>query len=198
MKRPVSLLLTGFLVLSTCILVTAGCVTQEEEPATVSGAAVEDVPVAEHENPKPPLEQEEPPVVEQEAPEEKPFEVTEEIFSRTFTDIETLIDELNVTISNKNFDRWLSYLTPEYKEHYSDPEVLQEISKSPTLQKYNIRLTSLRDFFKYVVVPSRSNARLDDLVFTTDDTVKAIMIVDGQRVILYSLEKSEENWKIGV
>ena len=128
---------------------------------------------------------------------EETFTVTEEIFTKTFTDIEGLIRELNATIRQKNYDKWKTFLSEEYIDKYSDPDVLKGLSESPTLKKYNIRLTSLSDFFKYVVVPSRSDARLDDLTFVSDDRVKAIMIIDNQRVILYSLIKNDSEWKIG-
>lgn len=137
---------------------------------------------------------------EPEAPEEpeEDFVVTDEVFAQTFSDVEALITELNKTIRNQNYEKWLTFLTEEYKNYYSNQEVLRELSKKPTMQKYDIRLTTLKDYFTYVVVPSRSNARLDDLVFEDNNHVKAIMIIDEQRVILYQLVKVDGEWKIGV
>ena len=135
---------------------------------------------------------------EQSTDEEANFTVSEEVFTETFANIEELIVELNAIIREEDYDKWLSYLTPEYKEHFSSAEVLKEHSDRPLLKKYNIKLRSLNDYFIYVVVPSRSNARLDDLVFLDNERVKAIMIIENQRSILYQLENRENYWLIGL
>ncbi|TFG65098.1 MAG: hypothetical protein E4H36_01110 [Spirochaetales bacterium] len=129
--------------------------------------------------------------------EEGAITVTREVFSRTFADIETLITELSRIIKAENYDAWIKFLTKDYIAKYSDPVELAELSTQPLLQKYNIKLRSLKDYFSYVVVQSRSNAKLDDLVFLSNDKVKAISVINGQRVILYLLENSNGSWKIG-
>ncbi len=129
---------------------------------------------------------------------DEPFEVTEETYERTFQEVEEVIGELNRIIQNRDFDRWQSYLTEEYRERMSRPENLATISESPILQRNNITLDSLQDYFRWVVVPSRANARLDDLEFLDDNTVHAIMNVGGRPAILYRLEKVDERWKIGI
>lgn len=166
----------------------------EEKPKNESKQEPEEPPEEEKE-PDGEIVSEEP---KEEQQQEDDFVVSEEVFAQTFSDVETLINELNKTIRNKNYDKWLTFLTDEYKDYYSSPGVLREISKKPTMQKYDIRLITLKDYFTYVVVPSRSNARLDDLVFEDNNHVKAIMIIDEQRVILYQLVKVDGEWKIGV
>lgn len=129
---------------------------------------------------------------------EEPFEVTEETYERTFQEVEEVIGELNRIIQNRDFERWKSYLTEEYIERVSSPDNLATISESPILQRNNITLESLQDYFRWVVVPSRANARLDDLEFLDDNTVHAIMNVGGRPAILYRLEKVDGRWKIGI
>jgi len=68
----------------------------------------------------------------------------------------------------------------------------------PLLQKQGVHLTSLEDYFNYVVVPSRTDARVDDLDFISKDHVRAIAIINGQRYILYDLLLLSGSWKIGV
>ena len=126
------------------------------------------------------------------------FKVSEDVFKQIFSDIEFLIQELNSIIKSEDYESWQQYLTPRYKEEMSAREVLDKISDQPMLKKYNIKLETLRDYFSYVVVPSRSNARLDDLVFVDENNVKAIMVVSGQRSILYKLERTGNSWKIGI
>ena len=106
--------------------------------------------------------------------------------------------KLNDIIKAEKYDEWLTYLTAEYREEMSSDETLRRISEEPVLKKYNIKLRSLKDYFIYVVVPSRSNARLDELVFLGENTVKAIMVIKGTPVILYSLTRRGDTWKIGI
>ena len=87
-------------------------------------------------------------------------------------------------------------MTDAYEDKYSDREELREISNMPILQRNDITLRSLRDYFRWVVVPSRANARLDDLRFITENEVEAIMSINGQQVILYHLKKVDGSWKI--
>jgi hypothetical protein len=129
-------------------------------------------------------------------PEPANIEVSEELYDQTFTEVEQTITELNGIISDRNFGAWQGYLTAEYRETYSDPLVLEQSSQSAVLVRNNITLRTLEDYFNYVVVPSRSNARLDDLVFIDETTVEAIMVVNDRRYILYLLKKIGDRWKI--
>jgi len=187
------------------IIIFFGCKTIPDEPIAVDEPVVieqsqpEPDPVAEPDpEPEPVIEPEpeaEPVIVETEP---EVFVVTQEVFEETFEDIESLIVELNGIIRAKNYLIWTTYLTRQYKEHYSDSQKLLEMSQQPILKKYGIRLRSLQDYFEYVVVPSRSQAKLDDIVFTDNEHIKAIMLINGKRSILYSLEKIDGIWKIGV
>jgi hypothetical protein len=176
--------LTGFISASLMfVLLIMGCATTEPSPA-----------------PPPPVVEVEPePVPEPPAPvEEESFVLTEEIFNETFVDIEGLIKDLNAIIRAEDFETWKTYLTEEYIETYSDQEKLFDLSQLPLLKQSGIRLRSLQDYFYYVVVPSRSQARLDDLVFEDAKHLKAYMIINGKRQILYFLEKRDDAWKIGI
>lgn len=182
MKRPIIL----FIIISLLIFIF-GCATikdaSEPEPLPVEEPVIEPQPIIE-----------EPEVV----PEENTFVVTEEFYAKTFIDIEKMILELNNIILKQDYNTWLSYLTDEYIRRFSDPENLQQISEEPKLKRYNVRLRNLRDYFNYVVVGSRQNVRLDDIVFIDSDHVKALMVIDGVPYLLYLLENINGEWKIGI
>jgi hypothetical protein len=126
------------------------------------------------------------------------FAVSEEVYSRTFEEIGQLIDNLNQLIRSADYDGWLSNLSEEYIRTTSDPAYLREQSEKPLLRQADIRLHTLRDYFIYVVVPSRTQATLDEIEFVDENHVKAIALRRGQRVILYLLERDGGEWKIGV
>ena len=145
-----------------------------------------------------PAVEETPPVVEEKPAEPEGYQVSEEQYTKIFTDIEKLIEDLNKIIRDQDFRAWKKYLTKEYIAHYSDPANLKVISDTPTLKKYNITIRSLNDYFTYVVVPSRSDVSLDDISFIDDNNVKAYMNIDGEPVVLYNLKFIDNSWKIGL
>ncbi len=126
------------------------------------------------------------------------FIVTEEIYTKTFEEIETFIESLNNIISEKDYETWVTHLSDDYIAKTSDPDYLRDQSSMPILKKNNISLKSLKDFFFYVVVPSRIEAGLDDIEFIDEDHVKAISIVRNKRGLLYLLVRVGITWKIGV
>jgi hypothetical protein len=139
--------------------------------------------------------------VETVVPAEQPaaeFVVTEEIYARTFGEIEEFIQNLNRIVRNADYDGWAAHLSEDYIRATSDPVFLKAQSDKPLLKQSNIVLLSLRDYFLHVVVPSRSQAQLDEIEFIDEDHVKALSVLRGTRVILYLLNRDDGEWKIGV
>jgi len=126
------------------------------------------------------------------------FVVSAEVYTRTFEEIGEFINNLSRIIRSADYDSWLAYLSEEYIRTTSDPAYLRDQSDKPLLRQADIRLRDLRDYFIYVVVPSRSQATLDEIEFLDENHVKAIALLRGTRVILYLLERDQGQWKIGV
>ena len=126
------------------------------------------------------------------------FNVTKELYTQTFGEIEDLIKRLNKIIDSGNFAEWKKYLSSIYIKKFSDSSTLSEYSELPILKDKEIVLKDLNDYFKWVVVPSRSNVRLDELKFVSEDKVIAYMVIENKKTILYQLEKIDEKWKISI
>lgn len=126
------------------------------------------------------------------------FVVSEEVYTRTFDEIEEFIRNLNDIIHRRDYQSWLAYLSEEYIRRTSDREYLLEQSEKPLLKKSNIRLQSLQDYFEYVVAPSHSRAALEDIEFIDESRVKVISSIRGTRGILYLLVRQNGGWKIGI
>jgi hypothetical protein len=128
-----------------------------------------------------------------------PSQVTEEVKTATFVDVRSLIDSLNLLIRQMDYDAWTTHLTEAYIAYYSDPEVLAKYSEYPIIKRKGIKLKTLRDYFTYVVYPSRQNDKVDDIEFVGTNLIKAINVSPkGERNILYMLEKHGDAWKIGI
>lgn len=172
-------------------LVTA-CVTQPK-------VVVEPEKVPETQAPAAPLETA--PEAPSVAPlaEFNPATVSEEVKNATFVDAKVIVEKLNAIIQAQNLDAWLEYLTDDYKRYYSDPEVLAKLSESAVLKRLGVKLQTIKDYFLYVVYPSRQNARLDDIEFLGADRIVALTVNQkGERLVLYYLEKKKDTWKIGI
>ena len=128
----------------------------------------------------------------------KEFIVTKELYTKTFEEIEETIKRLNKIIKDKDYESWESYLTQDYINKRSDPSFLDKMSSRSILKQNGIKLKTLKDYFNYVVVPSRASARLDKIEMIDKKHVKAITIVNNTPIILYWLVKESDQWKIGV
>jgi hypothetical protein len=126
------------------------------------------------------------------------FVVTEEVYQRTFEEIEAVIVDLNAIIRAGDFASWERRLTAAYRERASSREYLDEVSQSPLLKQSGAKLATLEDYFRKVVVPSRSSVKLDQLAFVDATHVKAITVIQGEAYILYWLVRENGMWNIGI
>jgi len=112
-------------------------------------------------------------------------------------EIQQLTQKLNGIIKAKNYNTWVTYLDPGYLATINSREFLENVSKSPVLEKQKIVLNSAYDYFIHVVVPSRANSRVDDIEFISKNRVKAYTINNKEnRLRLYDMEKTGTEWKI--
>jgi len=123
--------------------------------------------------------------------------VSEDLYNRTFDEIEILIDELTSLIRRKNFNGWKKFLSEKYINKVGSAEYLREVSESPSLKDV-IELKTLRDYFQWVVVPSRASARLDEIIFTDETHVTAYMYIDENPTILFQFEVIDGEWAVTV
>ena len=184
------LVITFCLILSIFFLTMC---TTVESPAEVE-PSIEPEPAVEQ--PVQPVSEPEP-EVEQEAVVEE-FVPSEELYTETFEDIRKIISNLNKVISSKDYDTWLGYLTDDYIAYYSDKARLEEYTELYKKRGYSYRIDSLKDYFLYLVVLSRANAVVDEIIFIDQTHIKAMTNIKGTLSILYYLEKVENEWKIGV
>ena len=123
------------------------------------------------------------------------FQVSQEKYASSLKEIRQLITKLNQIIQNQDFQQWLTYLDSAYIRAYSDPARLKALTEnSPVLKGVPIR--NLEDYFNFVVVPSRSQAQVDDITFVDQDRVEAWMYIKNVKALLYQLKLYGNQWKI--
>jgi hypothetical protein len=123
-----------------------------------------------------------------------PASISQEVFDTAKADIQRLVEDLNRIIRAGNYNTWLTYLSEEYRNRINSREFLNEINTYPGVRG---RINSARDYFNYVVVPSRANDHVDDIEFISQQEVRAYTLgSQGQRLVLYDLEYINNRWMI--
>ena len=134
------------------------------------------------------------PIVEPETTIHEGIEVSEDLYKKTFDEINDLIKEVTQLIRRKNFNGWKKFLSKSYVEMAGSADYLKEISQLPSLKDV-VELKNLRDYFLWVVVPSRVNAILDEIVFKDEQHVTAYMYIYEVKTILkfqFPLKKTQK------
>jgi hypothetical protein len=133
------------------------------------------------------------------------FTVTQEMYDHTLAEVKVFIEHLNSLIFRKNYESWKATLSDSYFNQISSAEFLANASESPLLSSKKIVLKTLNDYFTHVVVPSRSNSKVDEIEFTDTNTVKVYYIerrrndnneIETRRLRLYELVRTGNTWKI--
>lgn len=130
-----------------------------------------------------------------------PEYISDDDYWATLEELRQFIEQLNATIRRRDFNTWQSFLSDDYFQRISSEEFLQEMSERPLMRSRNIVLRNAHDYFIHVVVPSRANARLDDIDFVTRNRVRAFTVTtnragEEQRLLLYHLERYGDLWRI--
>ena len=137
------------------------------------------------------------------------FAVSQEVYDFTLAEVKIFVDGLNSLILNKDYAGWKDALSDEFFAHISSREFLAAASEAAVLKSRKIVLRTPNDYFMQVVVPSRSNSRVDEIEFTAANKVKVFYREERvrrsensaptnevRRLRLYELVKIEDTWKI--
>jgi hypothetical protein len=126
------------------------------------------------------------------------FVATEELYKKTFSEVQATIDALTGIIAAADYASWLGYLTADYVQTTGSAAALAQASSSGVLKKSGIVLKSLKDYFDNVVVKSHLQASLSEIQFVDATHVKALTQIQGTSVILYYLVHEGGRWKVGL
>ncbi len=115
----------------------------------------------------------------------------------------TIYDELRLfagyvheRIAAQDFYTWKELLTDAYIAHYDDNEYLAQLSQRQVLRNQGVTLRTLRDYFDYVVVESRTDTAVDAVEVLDTDQALAYTEIEGERVVLMLAVVENGRWKI--
>jgi len=144
----------------------------------------------------------------EEAASSNSFTISQEVYDLTLAEVKLFVDDLNALILKKDYNGWKDALADEFFARISSPEFLASSSESAALKSRKIVLKTPNDYFLQVVVPSRSNSKVDEIEFTAADRVKVFYreervrktentsTTEVRRLRLYELIKINGTWKI--
>jgi hypothetical protein len=205
MKQKGLLLL---LPLSLVLFLILACGSAPETPVPREPVSTEPVSQPAHPQTERASEPEPSPVVAQIF---DPGNISEEYYEAVKEELQALIENLNLIIRARNYNAWVAHLSDAYHSEISSPAFLEErteelfrrdqiVARNMGRDPRNVQRRVLRtvmDYFTHIVVPSRSNDRLDDIDFVSENRVKAYTLDSrGNRLILYDLEIIDGRWKI--
>ena len=195
-----------YLLLTFSLLLALSCGTAPEPAETVETAPQAEVTPPPRDAPPAAVVIEVPAEEPPGEPDFDPVNITQSYYESTIADVQALIGNLNRIIRARNYSDWVSHLSVEYYSSINTREFLEEkteelfrldqaMARGRPFQRRT--LNTSRDYFDNVVVPSRQNDRVDDIVFVTENRVIAYTVnTRGDRLILYNLEYAGNGWKI--
>ena len=166
----------------------------ETAPAAEKEQPVKSVPAAKIEEPVADVKQEHPTGKDEIIAQFEGVTITKETYDQTKTEIEKVVDQLNRITAAKDYNQWITFLSDEYKQQYSQPATLKTVSEA--LPVKGIKLKSLKDYFTYVFVLARQNVRVDDINFVSPTRVNVIMKQGNVSLLIYCIENVSGNWKL--
>ena len=97
-------------------------------------------------------------------------------------------------MENEDYSRWITYIDQDSINYWSQSTVLQKAASR--LPVKGLKLSSLRDYFYNIFIPSRKGKDVDEIRYLTTDTVKAVHVNGDTDVVYYTLYKIDGVWKI--
>jgi hypothetical protein len=134
--------------------------------------------------------------------------LAEESYEQVFNEVKDFIENLNMVIQSKNYNKWRDALSTERLNEISSAEFLANASKTNSMRRRGIVLKTVYDYFLYVVVPSRADSQVDKIDILDNNRVRALYMntrkTGGKNeestetipLLVYELAKTGDSWTI--
>ena len=120
---------------------------------------------------------------------------TDELNSKIRGLFETIEDK----IISGDFNGWYNSLSSNYRSFIENPDELLRMSKkSAYLKRKKIVLRSAKDYFDYIVIPSREGIALKYVNFQqiNEKNIKVNCMLDGNANFVYDFVYENDSWKL--
>ncbi|MCR4742652.1 MAG: hypothetical protein K5866_07290 [Treponema sp.] len=123
--------------------------------------------------------------------------VTRQEFEEDKATILQIIAELSEIMEKGDVDAWMTYIDPASIKYYSTPQNIRKAQKK--LPDKTRQLYGIGDYFRYVFVPARKRARVDEIRYESKTRVKAVMVKEDESIVVYyNFVKIDGNWLVSI
>ena len=194
--------LTRFFLISFLffIMVTVSCKSTESADSQPSAPA--QVPAVETKNSgSTEAVQSEKPVTEKNSEYDKAVKrvsgetITVDTYEADLAAITTIITELDAVMTQRNYDKWCSYVEPSSITYWKNPSHLAKASAR--LPRKDVKVKNLFDYFNYVFIPSRVGHTVENIRYINSKSVKAVQIKENEtEIVYYNFVKVNGKWMV--
>ena len=108
-----------------------------------------------------------------------------------------IISELSKVMDKQDFEAWKTYIDPASLDYYSNPANLRKAQKK--LPDKTKQIKGMRDYFRYVFIPSRKISKVDEIRYLSKTNIKAVEVREDETlVVYYYFKKVNGKWKVSL
>lgn len=119
--------------------------------------------------------------------------ISPEVFEEDKNEIFQVINALDQIMKKKDFNGWISYLTPESYEYWSNRHNLLELSRH-LFSSDDFHINNIREYFEMFFIPARKGRLVDEIRYVTPTYVKVVQYKNKTDIIYYFFEKQNDTW----
>lgn len=120
--------------------------------------------------------------------------VSKATFTEDKAEIMSIINQLEQVLQKYDYTTWKTFIDQESIAYWSSPKNLSKASGK--LPVKGLKMTSLKDYFTHVFVPSRRGRKVDEIRYTSETDVKAVQVNNDTDIIYYYFNKINNKWYV--
>ncbi len=123
-------------------------------------------------------------------------EVSYDLFIADKNEILAIIEKLNESMVNRDYQLWRNYLTPSSISYWSNKMNLQILSTK--LPGDDVVLRDLPQYFTNMFIPSRIGREVTEIRYDSPTAVKAVQVAGDTDIIYYDFVKENGKWLVSL
>ncbi len=123
-------------------------------------------------------------------------EISYDLFLADKNEILAIIQELDESMKNRDYQLWRSHLTPSSISYWSNKMNLQVLSTK--LPGDDIILRDLPQYFTNMFIPSRIGRDVTEIRYNSTQEVKAVQVQGDTDIIYYDFVKENGKWLVSL
>lgn len=121
--------------------------------------------------------------------------ITVNTYEADLAAITKIITDLDAVMTQRNYDKWCSYVEPASINYWKNPSHLAKASAR--LPRKDVKVKNLFDYFNYVFIPSRVGHTVENIRYINSKSVKAVQVKENEtEIVYYNFVKVNGKWMV--